>query len=280
MDRLGIEFISAMGMPPDDMVRMVAGLGLSNTSISPQPITGNPHGYPAWNLVEDRALLNATKQAARDLGVNIAQAEGFLIMPGAEISVSEPWLDAAAELGAPMINSVILEPDRSRGLEQFAALAEMAGRRGMDALIEFMPMMIDPGNLAQTLAFLEDSGAENGRVMLDAMHFYRSGSQTAELGAADLSRIGYVQLCDVPIPQPGGGSPEDTMQAYGDEARHNRLCPGEGDLPLAGFLAALPRGLPVGLEVPMLAKAQAGISPGDALKPCIEAARNLLSSLD
>lgn len=280
MDRLGIEFISAMGMRPDDMVRMVADLGVSSLSISPQPITDNPHGYPAWNLVGDEALMKATKQALADCNVRVAQAEGFLIMPGVEVSASEPWLDAAAELSAPMINSVAIEPDRTRALDQFAALAEMAGKRGMKTMVEFMPMMIDPGNLVQALAFIADSGADSGRVMLDAMHYYRSGSQTSELAESDLSRIGYVQLCDVPMPQPGGGTPEETMQAYGEEARHNRLCPGEGDLPLADFLAALPRDLPVGLEVPMLAKAQAGTSPGEALKPCVEAAQNLLSGLD
>jgi len=280
MGRLGIEFISAMGMPPDDMVRMAAGLGVSSVSISPQPITDNPHGYPPWNLTLDPALVRATMAAQDECGVRIAQAEGFLIMPGMKIDDSELWLDVAALLEAPAVNAVVIEPDRQRALDQFSALAEMAGTRGMNAMVEFMPMMLDPGNLTQALAFVADSGAENGRVLLDSMHFYRSGSGTADLAESDLSRIGYIQLCDVPMPQPGDGSPEEMMQAYGEEARHHRLCPGDGDLPLADFLAALPRDLTVGLELPMLTKAESSIAPAEVLQPCVEAARRLLERLD
>jgi sugar phosphate isomerase/epimerase len=280
MDRLGIEFISAMGMPPDDMVRLASKLEVSSVSISPQPITDNPHRFPAWDLTAEPALVRGVKAALAQCGVRIGQAEGFLIMPGMEATASEPWFDIAAELGAPAINACALEPDRQRSLDQFATLAAMAGARGMTAMVEFMPMMVDPANLAQALKFVGDSGADNGRVMLDSMHFYRSGSQTAELAASDLPRIGYIQLCDVPMPQKGGESPEEMMQAYGEEARHNRLCPGDGDLPLGEFLAALPRELTVGLELPMLAKAEAGISPEDALRPGVEAARKLLAGLD
>ena len=279
MDRLGIEFISALGMPPDEMVRMVAGLGVTSVSISPQPITDNPHGYRAWNLVTDPALVLATKSAMADCGVRTGQAEGFLIMPGVDVGDSEAWLDVAADMGAPAVNACAIEPDRPRALDQFATLAEKAGQRGMNAMVEFMPMMIDPGNLSQALTFVADSGAQNGRVMLDSMHFFRSGSQASELASCDLSKIGYVQLCDVPMPQPRGGSPEEMMGAYGEEARHNRLCPGEGDLPLADFLAPLPPELTVGLELPMLVKAQAGIAPGDALRPAVDAARRLLEEL-
>ncbi len=279
MDRLGIEFISAMGMLPDDMVRMAASLGVTSISLSPQPITDNPHGYPAWNLVTDPALVKSTKEAMADCGVRAGQAEGFLIMQGMEVADSQAWLDIAADMGAPAINACAIEPDRARALDEFARLSEMAGKRGMNTMVEFMPMMIDPGNLAQALQFVADSGADNGRIMLDSMHFYRSGGRTEDLASADLSRIGYVQLCDVPMPQPGNGSPEEMMQAYGEEARHNRLCPGEGDLPLTDFLAALPRNLTVGLELPMLAKAEAGISPEDALRPAVKAARELLQGL-
>ena len=280
MDRLGIDFISAMGMAPDAMVRMAAGLGVTIVSISPRPITDNPHGYAAWDLVADPSLVRATGDALAQCGARVGQAEGFLIMPGIDVADSEAWLDIAAGLGAPAVNSCALEPDRSRALDQFASLADMAGKRGMKAMVEFMPMMVDPGNLGQALGFVADAGADNGRVLLDSMHFYRSGGRSADLAGADLSRIGYVQLCDVPMPQPGDGSPMEMMQAYGEEARHHRLCPGEGDLPLAAFLAALPRDLTVGLEVPMLSKAMAGISPEDALRPCVAAARRLLESLD
>ena len=91
----------------------------------------------------------------------------------------------------------------------------------------------------------------------------------ADLARIDLARIGYVQLCDVPMPA--------KTDDYGAEARHNRLPVGEGDLPLREFVKALPENLQIGLELPMVAKAQAGISVRDALAPSIAAARDLLT---
>jgi hypothetical protein len=66
---------------------------------------------------------------------------------------------------------------------------------------------------------------------------------------------------------------------YGSEARDNRLCPGEGDLPLAEFLAALPGGKTIGLEVPMVGKAEAGLGLREALAPCVSAARQLIATM-
>jgi sugar phosphate isomerase/epimerase len=278
MDRLGIEFISAMGMAPDDFVRLAADLGVSRISISPRPITDNPHSFPDWDLTTDPTLVRATKAALEECSVRLGQAEGFLIMPGLEIRDSEAMLDIMAELGAPAVNTVVVEPDRTRALDQYAAFAEMAAERGLPAMLEFMPMM-PPGNLAEAVDFIAESGAENGRIMLDSMHFFRSGSQSTELAGIDPSCIGYIQLCDVPLPKVGGPMTEEMAHVYGEEARHHRLCPGEGDLPLGDFLAALPRDLTVGLEVPMLAKAQAGIPLEEALRPCVEAAHKLLAAL-
>ena len=49
-----------------------------------------------------------------------------------------------------------------------------------------------------------------------------------------------------------------------------RLPPGEGELPLAAMLAALPDDRVVGLEIPMRSHAEAGISALDRLLPCVQ----------
>ena len=63
------------------------------------------------------------------------------------------------------------------------------------------------------------------------------------------------------------------------EATFGRRVPGEGDLPLRDFLAALPRDLVVSLEVPMLAKRDAGIGAKERLEPAVKATREMLASL-
>lgn len=278
-NRLAIEFICAFGMKPDDFVRMAADLGVGKVGLSLHRITDNPHDYPEWDLRTDPALLAATKAALAQTGVELAQGEGFLIMPGSDVADSKATLDMMAELGAPSINTVLVEQDRARAVDQFALLAAMAAGRGMQATIEFMPLMW-PSSLAEAKAVLDEAGAANGRLLVDAMHYFRSGSSVEDLGSFDLSSIGYIQLCDVPMPEAGAAMTPEMMQAYGEEARHERRCPGDGDLPLAAFLAALPRDLTVGLEVPMLSKAKAGVPPADALRPCVEAAKTIIAALD
>jgi len=269
-DRLAIEFISVFAMPPPDFVALSAEMGVSRIGLAAAPITANPHGYPAWDLRSDAALLRETRAALAAHGVSLALGEGFLVMPGIEIADAAAAMDIMAELGAPRVNSVVIEADRTRAFDQFGRFAEMAGERGMKAAIEFLPMQW-PQTLAEAVAFVTDSGADNAQLVIDAMHLFRSGGTAAELAQVDTALIGHIQICDVPMP---ARNPD-----YGDEARHERLSPGDGDLPLADFLAALPRDRIVGLEVPMLGKAMAGIGPKERLTPAIAAARTLLANL-
>jgi hypothetical protein len=57
------------------------------------------------------------------------------------------------------------------------------------------------------------------------------------------------------------------------------MVPGEGELPLRDLLSALPADIVLELEVPQRSLALAGVSPIDRLRPCVEAARRLLSEV-
>jgi hypothetical protein len=80
--------------------------------------------------------------------------------------------------------------------------------------------------------------------------------------------IGYAQLSDMPV--------IDSMEDYLMAATFERMIPGTGTLPVADILEALPRGVHIGLEVPMRSLAEAGVGPLDRLRPCVEAARALI----
>jgi hypothetical protein len=64
-----------------------------------------------------------------------------------------------------------------------------------------------------------------------------------------------------------------------EEAMFERMVPDEGELPLGEILSALPRDIVIELEVPRRSLALAGVSPIDRLRPCVEAARRLLSEV-
>jgi hypothetical protein len=126
--------------------------------------------------------LQATKAALAAESVTLSLGEGFLIMPGLEINDARPTMDVMAELGAPMVNTIVMEPDRVRAFDQFAAYSAMAAERNMRAALEFMPFMW-PIDFAEAVQFVSDAGAANACVLVDAMHFFRSGSQLADLAA-------------------------------------------------------------------------------------------------
>jgi sugar phosphate isomerase/epimerase len=102
------------------------------------------------------------------------------------------------------------------------------------------------------------------------MHLYRSGSTTADLAAIDPGRIRYAQLCDVPL--------VPLIAEYADEARFDRRAPGEGELPLADFVRAIPKDVMIGLEIPQRALVEQGLSAADRLAPALAKARALLEA--
>jgi sugar phosphate isomerase/epimerase len=169
------------------------------------------------------------------------------------------------------VNLIALDPDRARTFDQCAVFAELAGERGMGATLEFMPGL-PIGDLETAAAAIQHAGKENLRVLIDAMHFFRSGSSVSQLAEFDPSLIGYVQICDVPLVSAGA--------SYADEARYARLPPGEGELPLLEFLEALPEHVAMGVEVPMMARADAGNGPRERLAPCLAATWDLIKKAD
>jgi sugar phosphate isomerase/epimerase len=269
MSRLGIELLSVFGMNPIEQVELAADLGCAYISTGLTQLPFNPHGYAPWSLRDDSALRRKLIATMRDRGVSVSLGEGFTVRPGAEMAERAAEMDIMAEIGAACAGGSTMEPDVGRMKDEFAVLARLAAERGMMATIELVPGS-SAGCLADALAVVRHVNQPNFRLLIDSMHFFRSGGIVAELAALDPALIGYAQLCDVPL--------RAVEPDYMREAMFGRLVPGQGELPLAGFVAALPAETPIGLEVPMLALAEAGIGPRERLAPAVAAATRLLSA--
>jgi len=269
MDQLGIGFLSVFGLPPVEFVDLAADLGCRyiSTVVQGQPLV--PLGFPPFSL-KDLALRRDLLAAMNHRGVTISLGDGFLVLPGAEMRRFSADLDVLAELGVPWINAVSLDPDLSRTFDQFAALAELAAQRNIQTAVEPVPGLT-VGDLSTALAALEHVRRHDFRLLIDTMHLVRSGSSAADLAAIDPDHIGYAQLNDTTL--------QPRTDNYMEEAMYERMVPGEGELPLVDILSALPPDIVIELEIPRRSLALAGVSPIDRLRPCVDAARRLLSEV-
>lgn len=270
MNRLGIETLSAFGLPPVAYVQLAADLGCANISCALYQLPINPHGYAPFNLKEDAGLRREMKAAMRDRGVSISLAEGLAVKPQVQVRDRADEFDAFADLGAKRVNLVSLDPDLNRTIEQFSITAEMAAARGMEIAMEFSPGLT-VASLPTALEVIRQIGRPDFRLVIDTMHFIRSGSNPSDLAALDPSLIGYVQLSDALL--------VSQFSSYMEEAMTERRIPGQGELPLLEILRIVPRDRVVSLEVPLLSQARSGIGPLDRLRPAVAAAKNLLAQL-
>ncbi|MDM4142902.1 MULTISPECIES: TIM barrel protein [Mycobacterium] len=269
-DRLGIGMLSVFGLPPIELVDLAAKLGCRHISVAVRGMPLVPLGYPPFSLKDDAGLRRDLLAALGDRGVGISLGDGFVVLPGADVSALRGDLDVLAELCVPRINVVSLDPDLPRTLDQFAALTELAAQRDIDTVVEPVPGLTI-GDLSAALTAEEYVGRREFRLLIDTMHLVRSGSGAAEVAAIDADRIGYAQLNDTTL--------RPRIDNYLEEAMFERMVPGEGELPLRELLRALPADTVLEIEVPQRSLALAGVSPIDRLRPCVEAARRLLSDV-
>jgi sugar phosphate isomerase/epimerase len=131
----------------------------------------------------------------------------------------------------------------------------------------------DAKDLRQAARIVEVAGRDNGGVLIDPFHFSRSRSTLDDLASIAASRLHYLQFCDVPQAVP------PTMEAILAEARAERRFPGEGDLDLLGLLRAVPRDIPLSVEVPTVTLART-VGAVERARRALAATRRVLAQLD
>ncbi len=273
---LGIDMLTLLGMPPDQHVRLAAELGCAGISTGLESLPFELFGltdsapYPGWSLRDDTALRREFVAALRDTGIAIGLGEGFQVARECKPADFAADLDLMAEFGAERINVVCMDEEMvasgAQVKDEMAEFAEMALGRGLGFTIEYFPPT-GINTLERALDIIDHVGRGNARLLLDSMHFFRTGGTIETLRALDPDLIGYVQLADAAAGPPG----ED----YLTMAMFARGVPGKGELPLREFLAALPDGVRVSIEVPRLDDLRAGMTVQEHAARCVAAAREL-----
>jgi sugar phosphate isomerase/epimerase len=265
MHDFGLENLSSFGLDPVRFIGVAAALGCGHVSLSLSG-TANPlDEVKRSGLGRDAGLRRSVIAGLREASVSVSLLEGFVIAPQVSARDQAENLDIAAELGARAICVINMERDRPRAYGEIAALSDLAAERGVIVTTEYGAGTAR--NLDRVRGMMEGVGHANFGLLIDTMHFFRSGTTLADLDLLGVGSIRHVQLCDVPMPA--------VIEDYMAEALFERRAPGDGDLPLAEFLARVPETVPVGLEIPIRTEFEAGISLLDRMGRCLEQAKRL-----
>jgi sugar phosphate isomerase/epimerase len=232
--------LTALSLSPPELVEAAAEggyryVGLRLTRVTPQ----EPH-YP---LATDPALMRATKARLTATGIEVLDVELARIGPDDDPRAFLRFLEAGAELGARHVITQLPDPDRARKTDRFAQLCEMARPLGLTVDLEF-PSWTETPDLREAVRVLRAADQPNAGILVDLLHFARSGSSLADLRQAPAEWFHFAHVCDAPPGVP------PTNEELIHTARFERLFPGEGGIDVHGILDALPAGLPYALEIP------------------------------
>lgn len=189
------------------------------------------------------ATTRTVRQQARDAGVELLDLEVAWIMPGAP----DPWLTElvgiAAEIGARNLLCVSSDPDMAATTAKFQAMVDAAKGTGVRVNLEF-GIFTEVKTIHMARAVLEGVEGEAKALLIDTLHWARSGGTAEELAALPSEWLSYCQPCDAPAQGPD----VTNFDAIIDDAINRRMALGQGGLPLAAMVHALPASLPMAIE--------------------------------
>jgi sugar phosphate isomerase/epimerase len=247
--RISLAHLTVLDTTPPELVSVAAAAGFRSIGIR---LTATPSvGVPPYDMLHEGPLLRETLARLADTGVSVLDTEFLRFEPEHPVGVPEGFLEVSARLGAKNVLVMSAEPEEARTLERFGELCDRAAGYGLHVCLEFA-IYTGVRTLADAARVVATSKRSNASVLIDALHFSRSGGLPADVASVDPTRFRYAQICDAGPDMPGPGDTPALIR----EARTGRLLPGEGVLPLAELVAALPRSVPLAIEAPCRASAE------------------------
>lgn len=263
---LAVSQLTALELSPPALLEAAAQAGLQMAGMRLIPVAPGGIAYP---LMHDAALLRDTLAAIKQTGVAVSDLEIVMLRPETDVATFRPLLEAGARVGARHVLVAGYDTEESRLVSNFAAFCDLAAPYGLTGNLEFMPWSTVP-DLASAIRVAEAADRPNGGILLDPLHFARSGSRMADIARVARSRWHYWQICDAAAEHPG------STEALLDTAREERLFPGEGGLDLLGFVRAMPPDLPLSIEVPKAGLART-VPGAERIRRAADATRTLLA---
>lgn len=231
--------LSVLRLSPAEMITVAARTGYDFVSLRMTPVTPTERTFP---LMDNPIMMREAKALLADTGMKVLDIELARLGPDDEPEDFQAFIETGAELGARHIICQLPDPDRSRAIDRFTRLCDLAKPFGLTVDLEF-PSWTETPDVAETTRVLNTVNRTNAGMLIDTLHVDRSRSSLAELKAAPKNWFNFIQLCDAPKKIP------TTEEALIHAARCERYFPGQGELNLREMLACLPQ-VPYSLEIP------------------------------
>jgi sugar phosphate isomerase/epimerase len=205
-----------------------------------------------------------TRRCAERAGLSIHDTEVHRI----SLNDSDPaeLIEQSAALGAKAMLAVSDLSDHRATMEAVRDLTHRCEQHGVRLALEYMAWTT-PSDPVVALEIASETGCV---LVVDLLHHVRVGAGITELQAiVESGTLGWVQLCDAPLTAP-------SLDRLVHEARHGRMCPNHGELPLTDLLACLRDGVTISVEVQN--DAQLDIAPIERAQFLHDGARSLLAN--
>jgi sugar phosphate isomerase/epimerase len=226
-------------------------------------------GLPFVPVVGETALIAEMKSRIGDAGLPVFDLYSFYLEPGTDVSSFAPAMELGASFGAKYATVMGADTDWSRQRDNFAKTCDLAAQFGLTCSVEFA--VIRPlATLPQTVALIAEA-KRDAVICIDPLHVARSGATPADVKALDPKYVPYAQISDG-ILEPGEPNPA----LFGKLGMGTRKMPGEGTLPLREIIAALPKDIPLSVELPH-SLAPAGTSAAAWAKITVDRTRAYLA---
>lgn len=207
-------------LSPADMVSTAASAGW--------PACGIWFDGTTWS---DRTTAEVRRRLD-DTGIVALDVEPIIPADGSDDHAAR-LVEAAARLGARFVLFTSRLKDHGATAARYAEVCAMAEPHGITVVCEFLPIF-PLSSIAIADQVVSGVGSNNTGILVDNLHLSRSGGSVDDVRRLGPERFPYLQIADAPRERPVD------MGALFDEALNGRLLPGDGDLPIADLLDAVP----------------------------------------
>lgn len=264
--------MTAMGVAPAKLPELAATIGCTQLSLfTYTPSAGLPKensGF-VFPLVTPQ-MKGEVMAALAEHNVTVSGVEFFPISADIAVADFARSLALGRELGAERAVTLVFDDNPSRAVDKLGTLCELASAEELSLGLEFTPLTKGCISLQQAAWYVDQIGGGKLGIGVDTLHLVRSGGSAADILALDARYFRYSQVCD-------GQGMQASADYYGET--HNRELAGKGIFPLEEILNALPKSIPLEVEVPSEMRWGAGISYDQHAREAIAHAQAIVDRL-